>query len=127
MNKYVNFELHAKNHTSSSTANNYVFWSLQCSSQNLGQACLLVNKLPQLNLHSVRVTKGLHFVLERAISVTMERDLPFPGYSTVLSLEPLNGCPNCFISQEVYDMPLTFYKIFCELSGSITTFLFCNH
>lgn len=94
-NKNINFELHVKNHTSSSTGNNYAFWScLQCSSSSLGQTCLLVNKL-QLNLHSVRVTKGLHFLLERAMSVTMEHDFPFPGSRTVLSLEPLHGCPNC--------------------------------
>lgn len=57
----------------SSIANNYAFWSvLQCSSRNLGWICLLANKLLQLNLGSVRVPKGLHFLLERAISVTVE-------------------------------------------------------
>lgn len=95
-NKCVNFELHAKNHTSSSSGNNCAFWShLQCSNRNLGQTSLLLNKLPQLNLYSEWVTKGLHLVLERAISVTMEHDLPIPGCSVVLSLEPLYGCPNC--------------------------------
>lgn len=58
---------------SSSTGNNYAVWSLlQSSSRNLGWICLLINKLLQLNLHSVRVPKGLHFLLERATSVTME-------------------------------------------------------
>lgn len=42
----------------------------------------------QLNLHSIRVPEGLHFLLERAISVTTEKnDLPFLGYSIELSLQ----------------------------------------
>lgn len=86
----------------------------------------LDNKLPQLNLQcksDQRLTfcawksHFCHHGTSFALSRTQYSALPWAS----------KWVSKLLISQEIYDVPSTYYKIFCEPSGSIITFLFCKH